>query len=293
MNRETEIYEIKKNIAEKIKDAYPQSLWNEYGHHLCIMVNEETGNAWIDEFTSESEYCVYSSDACVCFWTIYGKKSYEYTEDEYEEILDIDFDYKDFVDEDFDDEDMDYEDIKYEIREKVNETIRDALEINFEQSLGVPIEGSDEWDCVYRECYEDIYDLQQRINEEAEHVYDLMHLGDTVDGDLPKHNKYQVAIESEIYDMDDAEKLVFLENSSGASETLYRKKSGEYFLVQYNDEVTNVQGYIYANSDCKEPCFTKDKEYLFMPLPLWLAKLWVKQNFNCDTYIDIFGPVTE
>lgn len=180
MNRETEIYEIKKNIAEKIKDAYPQSLWNEHGHHLCIMVDEKDGSVWIDEFTSENEYRVYSSDACVCFLTLYGKKEYDYTDYEYEKIFDDDFDYKDFVDDDFDDDDfddenMDYEEIIFDLRDKIIEKIRDGLEFNFLQSLGVPIEGSDEWDCYYSECYEDIEDLQQRINDEAEHVYDLMH----------------------------------------------------------------------------------------------------------------------
>ena len=125
MSRESEIYEIKKNIAEKIKDAYPQSLWYEYNHRFCIMVDEETGSVWTDK----------------------------------------DFDY----------EDLDYEDLDYEIKEEVFDTIRDALETNFEQSLGVPIEGSDKWDYYYRECYEDIEDLQQRINDEAEYVYDLMH----------------------------------------------------------------------------------------------------------------------
>ncbi len=165
MSRESEIYEIKKNIAEKIKDAYPQSLWYEYNHRFCIMVDEETGSVWTDEFTSNTEYCEYSSDACVCFWTIRGKKDYEYSKYEYEEILDKDFDY----------EDLDYEDLDYEIKEEVFDTIRDALETNFEQSLGVPIEGSDKWDYYYRECYEDIEDLQQRINDEAEYVYDLMH----------------------------------------------------------------------------------------------------------------------
>lgn len=68
------------------------------------------------------------------------------------------------------------------------------------------------------------------------------------------------------------------------SETLYKKRTGEYFLY-----CEGGAGSRYSERDGNFTCYGET----IMPLSLQDAKEWVERELNADTYVELFGEVEE
>lgn len=97
-------------------------------------------------------------------------------------------------------------------------------------------------------------------------------------------------INGRLYNTDTAKEIGTYSNDLGyddfrfLSETLYRKRTGEYFLygeggpmTQYAQPVGDMTG---SGED-------------ITPLSLDQAKKWAEENMSADDYMDAFGPVSE
>ena len=97
-------------------------------------------------------------------------------------------------------------------------------------------------------------------------------------------------INGKSYDTDTARELAEYWNGYGRSdfrwtiETLYIKKTGEYFLFGQGGPMTKY-------SESSGGLVTNGKE--IFPLTLKEAKEWAEENIDGDTYEKIFGEVEE
>ena len=97
-------------------------------------------------------------------------------------------------------------------------------------------------------------------------------------------------INYKMYDTDTARKLLTTDNGFARGsyyyeiETLYKKMNGEYFLLGEGGEISKY-GIIVGPQ--VQPGIR------FIPLGIGDAKKWVAENFDGDTYTDIFGKVDE
>jgi len=93
------------------------------------------------------------------------------------------------------------------------------------------------------------------------------------------------------YDTETAEELAYWENMPNAldfnqySETLYRKKTGEYFLHGEGGPMTKYARTIDSNS-------WSGGERI-MPLTVAKAQAWAEEHLDGDKYEKIFGVVTD
>ena len=93
-------------------------------------------------------------------------------------------------------------------------------------------------------------------------------------------------INKKIYNTDTAKEMAStcwgynLDDSYHISETLYRKRTGEFFLHGYGGDKTEYRMY--------RSGYWWDGEKI-MPMTTEEAKAWVKSNFIIDIYIKIFG----
>ena len=97
-------------------------------------------------------------------------------------------------------------------------------------------------------------------------------------------------IKNKMYNTDTAMEIFSVDNGYGygdfhyCHETLYQKKTGEYFLFAEGGALTEY------GIDCgNDRCFGKH----IIPLSEWEAKQWVEKNCDADDYIALFGNVNE
>ena len=98
-------------------------------------------------------------------------------------------------------------------------------------------------------------------------------------------------IAGKVYDTDTAQRLAYWENMADVrgfhqySETLYRKKTGEYFLHGEGGPLTQYAQTVGTNS-------WRGGERI-MPLTYAEAQKWAEEHLDGDEYEAIFGQVTE
>lgn len=98
-------------------------------------------------------------------------------------------------------------------------------------------------------------------------------------------------VKGKIYDTDTAVKVGYWDNGCAGSdprncaETLYRKKTGEYFLHGSGGPRTK-----YAKS-CGDNYWSRDEDII--PLSYDAAQRWAAENLSGEDYEAIFGPVAE
>lgn len=98
-------------------------------------------------------------------------------------------------------------------------------------------------------------------------------------------------ISGKVYDTDTAQRMGYCENMADVrdfhqfSETLYRKKTGEYFLHGEGGPMTQYAQTVGTNS-------WSGGERI-MPLSFSEAKAWAEEHLAGDEYEAIFGEVTE
>lgn len=92
------------------------------------------------------------------------------------------------------------------------------------------------------------------------------------------------------YDTDTAKCLGAWENEYGCGdfkhmeESLYKKKTGEFFLYGEGGAMTQ-----YAERDGDAYCYGEK----IIPLTESEAREWAESRLDCDDYESIFGPVEE
>lgn len=92
------------------------------------------------------------------------------------------------------------------------------------------------------------------------------------------------------YDTETAEKVGSWNNGlssnhfNNCSETLYRKKTNEFFLYGEGGAASKYAGYNYNSS------WGSDK---IIPMTLNEAKTWVEEHMDGDEYESLFGEVEE
>ena len=91
------------------------------------------------------------------------------------------------------------------------------------------------------------------------------------------------------YNPTTAKKLCYWDNGyyndfRFVEETMYRKRTGEFFLYAYGDPMT-----AYAKSEGR----TTYGSECIVPLSIDSAKKWLEEKADADTYIQIFGPFEE
>lgn len=97
-------------------------------------------------------------------------------------------------------------------------------------------------------------------------------------------------IKHKIYNTDTAKELATYSNGYGRGdfhyihETLYRKKTGEFFLHGCGGAMTEY-------SDFKYGCWSGGER--IVPMTEEETKVWVTAFCNADTYIALFGEVEE
>lgn len=97
-------------------------------------------------------------------------------------------------------------------------------------------------------------------------------------------------IDGRMYNTDTAKWLASYNNGLGATdfrvyeETLYRKKTGEYFLHGSGGAMSK-----YSRAVGNSWCGSEE----IIPLSKNLAKKWTEDHCTADTYIEIFGEVEE
>lgn len=93
------------------------------------------------------------------------------------------------------------------------------------------------------------------------------------------------------YDTETAKELATWSNGYGVSdfkyciETLYIKKTGEYFLYGEGGAMSK-----YSES-CGQNCWCGGEKII--PLTVDKAKSWAERNIDADEYEEIFGEVEE
>lgn len=98
-------------------------------------------------------------------------------------------------------------------------------------------------------------------------------------------------INSKLYDTDTAKELGSWSNGGGWSdfshmcETLYRKRTGEFFLHGEGGPMTK-----YAESTGQNSWSGGEK---IIPLTIASARKWAEENLTADEYADIFGMPDE
>lgn len=98
-------------------------------------------------------------------------------------------------------------------------------------------------------------------------------------------------INNKLYDTDTARELGSWDNGrygsdfGALSETLYRKKTGEFFLLGEGGAATKYAQAVGQNN------WTGGAR--IMPLSYAEARDWAEEHLSADAYQDIFGPVAE
>ena len=98
-------------------------------------------------------------------------------------------------------------------------------------------------------------------------------------------------IDGKVYDTDTAKKLGEWDNGGGWSdfhhieETLYRKKTGEYFLFGEGGAASK-----YAKAEGQNSWTPGSR---IMPMTFAEARKWAEENLDADEYEDFFGEVQE
>ena len=98
-------------------------------------------------------------------------------------------------------------------------------------------------------------------------------------------------INGKMYDTETAQEIGCDSNGMGRDdlwfeeETLYRKKSGEFFIDGHGGPLSR---YSKPNGSFSR-CGTRE----LVPLSVEEAKAWVERHCTADVYIDTFGTVTE
>lgn len=98
-------------------------------------------------------------------------------------------------------------------------------------------------------------------------------------------------IKGKLYDTDTAKELGWYENIADVrnfnhfSETLYRKKTGEFFLHGDGGPATKYSQRVDQNS------WSGGEDII--PLSAENARIWAEEHLSADDYEKIFGPVSE
>lgn len=98
-------------------------------------------------------------------------------------------------------------------------------------------------------------------------------------------------INSRLYDTDTAKEIGWYDNGYGAGdfhhlqETLYRKKTGEFFLYGSGGAMTRY------SVECGNRCWSGSQD--ITPLTVEEAMEWTEEHLDADTYIEVFGAVEE
>ena len=100
-------------------------------------------------------------------------------------------------------------------------------------------------------------------------------------------------IKGRLYDTDTAERIGYYTNGSDCrsylwfEETLYRKKTGEFFLhgnggpTSRYAECTSPDGHAFRSGEA------------IVPQTIDQAKTWAERHMDADDYIEVFGEVEE
>lgn len=96
-----------------------------------------------------------------------------------------------------------------------------------------------------------------------------------------------------LYDTDTAEEIGSYcsthdkGNFRGLEESLYRKKTGEFFLAGKGGPMTHYR----TEVEPGHKCWTGGEGII--PLSIDEAKAWVERHLDADDYIELFGEVEE
>ena len=98
-------------------------------------------------------------------------------------------------------------------------------------------------------------------------------------------------ISGKLYDTDTAREIAVNSHGDGPrdfhyySETLYRKRTGEYFLYGHGGPASRYAEAVGQN--------TWSGGWKIIPLSLESAQEWAEENMDADDYQQEFGPVSE
>lgn len=98
-------------------------------------------------------------------------------------------------------------------------------------------------------------------------------------------------INGKLYDTETAKKLGDWDNGLYTSdlnyvcETLYKKRTGEFFLLGEGGAATNYSERVGSNDWCYG--------YAIMPMSFDEAQKWAEKHLDADVYQDIFGKISD
>ena len=98
-------------------------------------------------------------------------------------------------------------------------------------------------------------------------------------------------INGKVYDTDKAQEIGFEQNTGGCRdlhwvcETLYRKRTGEFFLLGEGGPGTN---YAVSSGNNNWGCGSK-----IIPLTWVAAREWAEKHLDADSYEAVFGAIAE